>query len=295
MSATTPMQLLQGWLERQLDAPARAWLRERLEQLAQARGELALDIAFGLAPRKLGNADLNLDDADLHAAGRVRPGWQPRGWSVAQAARVLMLLHSGGAPERFAARFERLCLTADVAELIALYRGLPLYPEPGRYRARAGEGVRSNMRPVFEAVAHHNPYPCEQFDTGAWNQMVLKALFIGSSLSPIVDLDRRANAALAPMLCDYAHERWAASRKVSPQLWRCVGPFADDAALIDLARVLALGGEDERAAAVLALSACPIGAAGKLLDAVPDLAAAVRRGALRWDTLPVASEPGAKG
>ena len=82
------------------------------------------------------------------------------------------------------------------------------------------------MRVVFEAVAHRNPYPAEHFAEPAWNQLVLKALFVGSPLDPIVGLDARRNPTLARMLCDYAHERWAASRPVSPELWRCVGPFA---------------------------------------------------------------------
>ena len=45
--------------------------------------------------------------------------------------------------------------------------------------------MRSAVKPVFEAIAHRNPYPAEMFEEGAWNQMVLKALFIGSSLAPI--------------------------------------------------------------------------------------------------------------
>ena len=45
--------------------------------------------------------------------------------------------------------------------------------------------------------------------------MVLKALFVESTLHPIQGLDARANEALAHMLCDYAHERWAAGRPVS--------------------------------------------------------------------------------
>ena len=61
--------------------------------------------------------------------------------------------------ETFAARFSDLCRTADAAEAIALYRGLPLYPGPERLEPQAAEGVRTNMRAVFEAVAHRNPYP----------------------------------------------------------------------------------------------------------------------------------------
>jgi hypothetical protein len=123
---------------------------------------------------------------------------------------------------------------------------------------------------VFEAVAHRNPYPAERFGEDAWNQMVLKALFIGAALAPVQGLERRANPALARMLRDYARERRAAGRPVSPELWRCVGPFAEEAeALDDLA--LALRGPDpaEREAAALALAACPAPRARALLAAGP--------------------------
>ena len=58
--------------------------------------------------------------------------------------------------------------------------------------------------------------------------MVLKALFVGSELGPIAGLDDRANPELARILIDYARERWAAGRPVTPELWRPVMPFADD-------------------------------------------------------------------
>jgi hypothetical protein len=277
--------LLLNWLQRQLAQPARQWLDEQLGKLGDEASDRDLYVAIGLVPRKLGKADLALLEPDLEQAHAARPGWDPRGWSVDEAARILMLLRSGGGGEKFAERFKQLCRTGDVAEQIAFYRGLPLYPDPGLLEAQAGEGTRSNMRAVFEAVAHRNPYPRERFSENRWNHMVLKALFVGSPLHPIQGLDERANPALMRMLCDYAHERWAAGRPVAPELWRCVGPHADAEALADLQRVLASGSATERKAAALALAACRGPRARELLGTVPDLAAAIERRELSWARL----------
>lgn len=282
---STPKELLLVWLRRQLPQPARGWLDEQLVKLGGEAPDRDLYVALGFVPRKLGKADLALSRADLEQAAAARAGWDPRGWSVDQAARIVILLHAGGAGKAFAERFVQLSRTADVAEAIAFYRGLPLYPDPERLEAQAAEGTRSNMRAVFEAVAHRSPYPREQFALNRWNHMVLKALFVGSTLHPIQGLDARANPELARMLADYAHERWAAGRPVSPELWRCVGPHADAEALGDLQRVLATGGATERQAAALALASCPDPKAKELLGAASDLAAAIEAGALSWDSL----------
>lgn len=277
---------LGDWLERRIGAEASRWLAEARAQVAGG-SDAALNRAFSLVPRRIGRADLALSADDVTAADRARPGWQPAGWTTDQAARLLLLLTAAGDGPAFARRLEALIVTADVAELVTLYRGLPLYPEPERHVARALEGARSNMAAVFEAVALGNPYPAEQFTDAAWNQMVLKALFIGSRLARICGLEARANVDLARMLCDYAHERWAAGRPVSGELWRCVGPFADDAALADLARAL----DDARdaagqAGAALALSHCPHPQAAALLGRHPGLRDAIAAGALSWATWP---------
>jgi hypothetical protein len=274
--------LLRGWLARDLDPDALGWLDEQRARLSEGGGERAFNIAFGMVPRRIGKQDLSLAEADFEAASALRDGWRPVGMSADQAARLVLLLEQAGDAEAFTERLERLFRSADVGELVTLYRGLPLYPGQPRYAARAAEGVRTNMRAVFEAVAHHNPYPAEQFDDGAWNQLVLKALFVGSALAPVVGLDRRANAALARMLCDYAHERWAASRPVSPELWRCVGPHADDAGIGDLERVLREGTTVEREGAALALAASSHPRAGEVLAQAPSLRRRIERGALAW-------------
>ncbi len=281
----SPRELLDRWLARQLPAEATAWLQQSVAKLQAPAPDGDLYMAVSLVTRKVGKADLRLDAADLRDADAARAGWDPRGWSADQAARVRLLLALESDAARVSRCLDQLCITADVSELAAFYRGLPLYPEPPRYVERATEGLRTNMKNVFESIAHRNPYPSEQFPEAAWNQMVLKALFVGSVLWPIVGLDARSNPALARMLRDYAHERWAAGRPVSPELWRCVGPHADVEALADLQRVLATGSTPERQAAALALHACPDSKAKELLAAAPDLAAAIEGGGLSWDRL----------
>lgn len=277
--------LLRGWIGRQVAEPAAAWLDERLAKLAAVGADRDLHIGLGMSPRRLGKADLDLDAGDLERAERARPGWDPRGWSVDEAARILMLLTGGGSGRAFADRFTGLCRSAEVGEAIAFYRGLPLYPDQPLLEAQAAEGIRTNMRAVFEAVAHRNPFPRERFDQNRWNQMVLKALFVDSALYPIQGLDARANPELAHILCDYAHERWAAGRPVSPELWRCVGPYAVGGMLDDLRKVLTNCNGTERRAAALALAASPSAKAREILAGAAELAARIESGDLFWDGL----------
>ncbi|CAN5665690.1 hypothetical protein BH23PSE1_BH23PSE1_14040 [soil metagenome] len=279
----SPADLLEAWLARQLGAAEREWLDGAIGGAGESDRGLFMAVSF--VQRKLGKADLALTPEDRAAAETARPGWDPSDWSVDQAARVLLLLRAGGTGDAFAAQLRTLFSTADVAETIAFLRGLPLYPDPERHVMRAREGARSNMRPVFEAVAHRSPYPMERFDENAWNHMVLKALFVGAALHPIEGLEARANPELARILRDYAHERWAAGRPVTPEFWRGVGRFVDAGALADLERVLSSGAALEREGAALALADCPRPEAKALLGAVPDLEAAIGRGDLTWPGL----------
>ena len=277
--------LLREWLSRQLSEVQNAWLDEQIAVLKNDLSDSALHTALGMAPRRLENVGLRLSDADRADANAALDGWDPTGWSVADAARILLLSGLPATGKPFPERFRALCQTADVAESIALHRGLPLYPDPAALEPQVGEGLRTNMRAMFEAIAHRNPYPRRYFDTHRWNHMVLKALFIDSRLAPILGLDERANPELARIMCDFAHERWAAGRVVPFEIWRCVGPFAEGPMLDDLARALSSGDALERRASALALSACPEARAATLLGALPELAADIACGKLTWATL----------
>jgi hypothetical protein len=285
MAENAPTQLLANWIGRHAAPTAIGWLEQKRLELAKDASGRVLLLAISMAPRRMGRQDLVLSEDDRAAAERARVGWRPGGWTVDEAARILLLLSASHGPEPVAERLRSLAVTSDVGELIAIYRGLPLYPAQPTLTALAAEGLRTSMRTVFEAVAHNNPFPAEQFSEGAWNHMVLKALFIESSLQPIQGLDRRWNPALTRTLCDYAHERWAASRPVAAELWRGVGRFADDAAIGDLARVLQTGSPTEREAAALALSESDHASAAKLLAGERDLAAGVRAGHITWASL----------
>lgn len=277
------LDLLTTWIARVVPAPASDWLRGALREVAAGGSERQLLRGLGLAPRRLGRGDLELGPADLAQADAVRAGWDPTGLSVDQAARIALVLASYRGDEAgFATSLDALCRTAEINELIAYYRGLAVFPAPERLRARAGEGVRSAMAPVFEAVAHRNPYPREMFDQASWNQMIVKAVFIGSTLKLIQGLDERVNPELAEMLVDYAHERWAAGRPVTPELWRCVGPVAGARGLEALRRVLAAGSPVERHAAVLALRANPRQEAREILAASSDVVHEVDARSITW-------------
>ena len=286
MNRSRVIDLLDDWVAATAPDDGVEWLREKHTQIADGAADYVFYTSFSAVPRHTGKADLDLSDANQEAADTARSGWRPGGWSVDQAGRARLVL-SLPAEDRddYLATLERVFTHADMGESVALYQTLPLLPYPEAHRARAAEGLRTNITAVFNAIALHNPYPAEQFDEGAWNQMVLKAVFVGSSLHVIQGIDERANAKLARMLVDYAHERWAAGRSVTPDLWRPVGPFAEGAMLDDLARVLTDGTPTERQAAALALSDSPADRTDELLTTHPDLHDAVQSGALTWDAL----------
>jgi hypothetical protein len=191
------------------------WLDVEIERQQAGVDERKLIIALGMAGRKIGRADLSLAEADRLEARALRTGWQPEFWGTDEAARAAILLATyTGDDDVFAVRVDRLCASAEVTELLAYLKAFAIFPAAKQLHDRAREAVRSSVKPVFEAIACHNPYPFDYFDQAAWNQMVVKAVFVGASISSIAGITERANPDLREMLRALISERHAASRPV---------------------------------------------------------------------------------
>jgi len=275
---------LDGWLAARLDDTAQEWLQDRIDKIAA--GDLKqLYLGFGLVARKLPKVALDPTPDELAAADDAVSEWRPAHWSLPDVARTRLVLTLQEREAEFTSALDRLFSAGEVHELIALYQALPVFPYPQAHVNRAAEGIRTNMGAVFKAVAHHNPYPARHLPNGLWNQMILKCLFVEVKLSPVIGIDERKNPALTRMLCDYAHERWAASRPVSPELWRCVDAAHDNGALGDLKRVLEQGNDSERRAAALSLASSKSEEASQLLNSDSQLSEQVAEQQLTWENL----------
>ncbi|EDX85950.1 hypothetical protein S7335_3653 [Synechococcus sp. PCC 7335] len=285
LQAKEAKALLYQWLEQQTSSEQLAWLEDKLEQLNKKDvSERLLFTTFSSVPRYTTKADLKLADSDVREANSIRVGWVPSGWSLDQAGRSLILLslptHDA---QRYHTLVEKLFSAADVSEQIALYQSLPLLPHPHLFVARAAEGLRTSITAVFNAIALNNPFPGDYFERLTWNQMVLKAVFVDSPLHLIQQLDQRANPELARMLSDYAHERWAAKREVTPELWRLIGPFLNDQFLSDLERALDTSRKEQQLAAAIACIQSSLPSAQKLLSQYPAVKAEIVDYQLDWD------------
>lgn len=219
MSATAS-DALRSWTRAQLGPTANDWLNG---VLAKADSRHTIDIAFGMAPRKTSRDLLALSETDIERATTLIPGWQPHRWRIDEAVRLLIVL---AGLEHDANTLDRLIRHADIDEQCAVYRGLCLMPAKVELNDAVGRGLRTHANPVFEAIAHHNPWTFANFDEHRWNHLVLKAMFMEVSLWPIQGFDERRNPELARMALDFADERRAADRPVPTELYRCAIPYA---------------------------------------------------------------------
>lgn len=273
------LQVVEGTISKEQSQ----WIREKLHEIGAGIPENKFYQILGKIPSVFPKEKTAWSANCLKKAFSVQDGWDPQEWTLDQSVRAIVLLSRYEAsPADFESTIRKYHQTADLGELIVLYLVLPLLPEKEKVADLAALGARSNMKAVFEAIALNNPYPRLHFDISRWNQLVLKAIFIGSPLYKIQGLDEKANGRLAAMLCDFAHERWAAGRSVSPELWRPVGPFVNDTNFKDLLHAFEMGNELEQEAVALACSCSDHAPAREFLKAQPVLDEKIRSKEIHW-------------
>jgi hypothetical protein len=199
-----------------LDARGRAWLPEAVAAARNAQDRGAFVTAFAHATRRVGRRAAEpspTELARLRACG-VRAPVTP--WGVDGVVRAALLLDAaaGLAPGELDALVDDCFQRGDTRERQAVLRALPLFPDPARFVALGVEACRTSVEPVFEAIACDNPYPAAYFPEPSFNQMVLKAVFVGVPVRRVLGLEARITPDLRRMARDYASERRAAGRSV---------------------------------------------------------------------------------
>ncbi|WP_426328518.1 EboA domain-containing protein [Pedobacter sp. R-06] len=262
-------------------ADGQNWL-ESITQSADQSNKISQ--AFVMVPRKTGKLLIQLND-DQKALIEEAGISYISNWTIDRLCRVWLLSTLNAAdPEKLYATIDRLFLSAEMNEAVALYSALPFLAHPEIWVKRCAEGIRSNIGSVLEAIMENNPYPSENLDEAAWNQLVLKAFFTEKNIKFIVGLDKRANPELALTLIDYAKERWAAKRKVNPQLWRLVGKFINAEIFETLKVGLQHNDQIEQRAIALAVAQSDYQPAKDYINTFPELKLVLSEGNLNWDS-----------
>jgi len=196
--------------------------RPRVAPWVEAAGLLdgaAWHAHFTAASRKVGRAPLpaNADEQALQTSVGVDWGLP---WGDDDLARVAMLSAAAEriAPAVLETRVAACYRHGDNRERRAVLRALPFLRDGARFVPLAVDACRTHVQPIFEAIACENPYPAAHFPDDNFNQMALKAAFVGIALDRIVHLSSRQSPELARMADDYAAERRAAGRPVPPDL-----------------------------------------------------------------------------
>jgi len=218
----SPLDLYRAIARRHAAPDARVWLDATLDGLRSPLDHGAFGVAYASAGRRLGEAPvaaLAAERAALAATGLTAPAGRP----AADVGRMALLVAAVGlvpAGEQ-AAFVDRAYRRGAGRERHAVLAALPALPAAERFVATAVEACRTNVQSEFEAIACDNPYPARHFAEPQFNQLVLKALFIGVPLGRVVGLEVRVGPELRRMVEAFACERRAAGR-----------PVPDDVALV---------------------------------------------------------------
>lgn len=254
-------------IEGNVAAEVWTWVSRQAAEIKDGKVQ-SLPSAFAATPRKTGRQPIEITAEQNAIIQEIRLGLNLTEWTIDRLCRVWFILHFNAADkEQYIQVIETLFVNADMNEQVALYAALPVLAYAEVWRNRCAEGIRSNIGDVLEAIMCNNPYPAEQLDEQAWNQLVLKAIFTEKAIDKTFNLQQRSNQKLTDTLSDFAHERWAAKRTVNPLLWQCVTHFLNENIFHDIERLSNSDNVYEQEAAALVCNHSEYRPAKQLLNA----------------------------
>ncbi len=270
-------------LDKNTGQEAMDWLNGKTTTLENSESARDLFMTYSLLASKFDKTrDINYNERTNETISYFKA----RGADILQMSRIYLLTKVLEVnPKFYTKEVAKIIEVADTTELETFLRYLTILPESESFKHAAVEALRTNISIIFDAITLNNRYPALYFNDQQWNQMYLKAAFMERDLSMIQSVDERANADLTRIISDYAHERWAASRKIDPMFWRPVSKFMDDTLRSDMERLLTSEDPIENKAGALCCYYSEDKGALALLEKHQELKEQVASGKLTWNTL----------
>jgi hypothetical protein len=219
-------------LEDRVSPEALAWLQDAAAEVAQEPAKIAT--RFPAVGRKVGRGPLdpNGDPDDVHA------------WTIDDIARTV-LLQALPHPED---EIRELYRFGDAAERRGILRALEYLDVDALDLVE--DAIRTNDTRLIAAAL--GPYATEHLSDAAYDQAMLKCVFVGVPITPLHGLDR-VTADGARMLAALVHERVAAGRDVPAEVWTVIDRHPPEDEIAAIVAELKSPYEDRRVAAERAL------------------------------------------
>jgi len=194
------------------------WLTDNIQLSEKDELGNKFIMSYNLIFRFISNDKIEWNSEELVFLEKKYPSFSESKWSKQTICRALLMVRfTEGNGEK---TLKKLMETCSVKELQDFYKNLFFLAAAPKLTSLVEEGIRTNTTDVFDAIALRNPYSANFLSEDAWNQLVLKAIFMERPLYKIYNLRGRNNEKLALMLNDYIKERWSAGRTVSPEVWQ---------------------------------------------------------------------------
>ena len=259
------------------------WLNDKIAKLTESKSSKDLFMAYSLLNVKF---DATKPVSFENDGNKSSNYFKTHNANLVQIARIYLLSAVLEQDlEFYTPKVANIIQVADTGELETFLKYLVLLPNPEAYKQTAVEALRTNIATIFDAISLNNPYPAAYFNDQQWNQMYLKAAFMERDLSQIESVDERANEDLTRIISDYAHERWAATRKINPLFWRPVTKFLNKELLKDMDRLLKSDDRKENMAGALCCFYSENDTAIELLNKYPELKHDIRTNKISWNAL----------